>query len=184
MGPRFRRDSAGRSLEVGNGQRPPTPFHAQNRQFQPYKPRPTTPGEFEGRSVLLPGDAHPGPLLDSIQRMLADRGADRLHLDVFVLPHGGSANNVLPELFEAVDAATYAICTDGSRYGFPRQETIEMLARVMQRPITVAFNYRSQTTAKFDDGYVRKELQLQPIYPEGSEGGLVLSLEAADRLAP
>jgi hypothetical protein len=140
--------------------------------------------EFEGHSVLLPGDAHPGPLLDSIQRVLADRGADRLHLDVFVLPHGGSANNVLPELFEAVDAATYAICTDGSRYGFPRQETIEMLARVMQRPITVAFNYRSQTTAKFDDGYVRKELQLQPIYPEGSEGGLVLSLEAADRLAP
>jgi hypothetical protein len=35
MGARFRRDSAGRSLEVDHGRRPPTPFHAQNRQFQP-----------------------------------------------------------------------------------------------------------------------------------------------------
>jgi hypothetical protein len=32
---RFRRDSAGDSLEVVHDQRPPTPFHAQNRQFQP-----------------------------------------------------------------------------------------------------------------------------------------------------
>jgi hypothetical protein len=31
---RFRRDSAGDSFEVVQDQRPPTPFHAQNRQFQ------------------------------------------------------------------------------------------------------------------------------------------------------
>ena len=47
---RFRRDSAGDSLEVVHDQRPPTPFHAQNRQFQP---PPTTANDTWGVRALL-----------------------------------------------------------------------------------------------------------------------------------
>ena len=47
---RFRRDSAGDSLEVVHDQRPPTPFHAQNRQFQPPT---TTANDTWGVRALL-----------------------------------------------------------------------------------------------------------------------------------
>jgi hypothetical protein len=47
---RFRRDSAGDSLEVVHDQHPPTPFHAQNRQFQPPT---TTANDTWGVRALL-----------------------------------------------------------------------------------------------------------------------------------
>ena len=47
---RFRRNSAGGPLEVVHDQRPPTPFHAQNRQFQP---PPTTANDTWGVRALL-----------------------------------------------------------------------------------------------------------------------------------
>jgi hypothetical protein len=48
---RFRRDPAGDSLEVVHDQRPPTPFHAQNRQFQ--SPPTTANDTWVVRALLL-----------------------------------------------------------------------------------------------------------------------------------
>ena len=85
--------------------------------------------EHNGTSLLLTGDAHASVLEDSIKRMLPRKGNDRLQVDVFKLPHHGSANNLTDSLLELIDPRRVVICTDGSLFHHPDETALALIRR-------------------------------------------------------
>jgi hypothetical protein len=83
--------------------------------------------EYGGTSLLLTGDAYAGDLQRSIQRLLEERTQSRLEVDLFKVAHHGSMNNVTAELLDLLDPGVILICTDGTRFGHPDVETIDLL---------------------------------------------------------
>jgi hypothetical protein len=129
--------------------------------------------EYARRSVVVPGDAGAEHLAAVISRLARERGTGRLFVDCFVLPHGGSRHNVSTGLLDVIEADTYAIGTDGSRFGHPNFETIEAVGR--SRPgATVAFNYRTAFTANDDILKLAKRFGLRLAYPSPEDDGDLL----------
>jgi CHAT domain-containing protein/beta-lactamase superfamily II metal-dependent hydrolase/tetratricopeptide (TPR) repeat protein len=85
--------------------------------------------ELGAASVLLAGDAYAGDLESTLKRLLDERGLERLAVDVFKLPHHGSMGNVTEGLLGLIQPARILVCTDGSRFGHPDVETIELIRR-------------------------------------------------------
>ena len=83
--------------------------------------------EYGGTSLLLTGDAFAGDLERSIGRLLAERGLTRLAVQLFKLSHHGSMGNVTAGLLGLIDPGTILVCTDGTRFGHPDLETIDLL---------------------------------------------------------
>ena len=83
--------------------------------------------EYGGTSLLLTGDAYAGDLQQAIHRLLDERHQTRLQVDVFKLSHHGSMSNVTSDLLDLIDPGAILICTDGSRFGHPDVETIDLL---------------------------------------------------------
>lgn len=99
--------------------------------------------EWEGRSVLLTGDATSSELVAGLEQL--DAG-DRVPFDVIKLPHHGSRHNVSTAFVEAVDCATWVVSSDGTKYHHPDPAAI---ARVLQHGApspTLVFN----TPSKFN----------------------------------
>jgi beta-lactamase superfamily II metal-dependent hydrolase len=131
--------------------------------------------EYQGHSVLLPGDAHAAPLTAALRRLAEERDRAGLYVDVFVLPHCGSRGNVTPELFDVLEAGTYAISTDGSNFHHPDPETIELIAQ--RRPgCTLVFNYRSEMTGRWANPRFQAQHRLQVVLPQGPGGGVELKV--------
>lgn len=99
--------------------------------------------EDGGRRALLTGDGRASDILNGLEhaRLLPKGGT--LHVDIFKLPHHGSARNNSRRLFERVTADTYVISANG-RDGNPDEPTLAWLlcaARARSaRPRIVATN--------------------------------------------
>ena len=111
--------------------------------------------EYEGVSVLLPGDAHASTLAASLSRLAAERSEPRLPIDAVKLPHHGSMGNVTSEWLQRVDCQRWLISTNGAVYGHPDVETAQLIAqhcRDEQRSKKPSFycNYRTDTTLKLE----------------------------------
>jgi beta-lactamase superfamily II metal-dependent hydrolase len=95
--------------------------------------------EAGGKRVLLPGDGRGDHLLQGLdERGLLDEEG-RIHVDVFKLPHHGSARNVTRDFFNRITADDYLLSADG-RYGNPDFETLVWLveaAQAQQRRIRI-----------------------------------------------
>lgn len=72
--------------------------------------------EYEGRKLLLTGDAFAEDLIEGIEHYAGD---DRPHFDVFKVPHHGSQNNLSKRLVKAVDCDYWLISTDGTQHKHP-----------------------------------------------------------------
>ncbi|QIK73315.1 MBL fold metallo-hydrolase [Propioniciclava coleopterorum] len=92
--------------------------------------------EFEGRRVLLPGDAHGPPLAAAIARYGAEVGESRPRFDLVKLPHHGSGANVTDELVASWLAHRFLVSTDGTGYAHPDDAAIArlILAAETDRP--------------------------------------------------
>lgn len=88
--------------------------------------------EAEGKTVLLTGDGRGDHLLEGLKQAGVLTGDGMLHVDVFKLPHHGSARNVTPELFERITADTYVICADG-KHDNPDLQTLEWLVQAAHK---------------------------------------------------
>jgi beta-lactamase superfamily II metal-dependent hydrolase len=124
--------------------------------------------EFEGRTLLLPGDCHGDLLAAGIRRLITVRGGDRLRVDVFKVPHHGSRANVTPEVLSLVDTRRYLVSTNGARYHHPDVAAIE---RVLTTPgrdgeVELFFNYRSPTTEAWSDPGRQRRLGYTAHYPD------------------
>ena len=109
--------------------------------------------EYEGASLLLPGDAHASTLAASLGRLAAQRSVSRLRIDAVKLPHHGSMGNVSSEWLQRVDCQRWLISTNGGMFGHPDIETAKLISqhcRDEQRRKKPSFycNYRTDTTLK------------------------------------
>lgn len=84
--------------------------------------------EAEGRMLLLTGDGRGDHLLEGLEQLKLLKPDGTYHVDVFKLPHHGSARNVTLELFERITADTYLVCADG-KHDNPDFQTLEWLVQ-------------------------------------------------------
>jgi hypothetical protein len=128
--------------------------------------------EAEGRSALLLGDAHPGVVVTSLDRLLAQRGRERLEVDVVKLPHHGSENNVNRELVARVAARRWLFSSDGTFFHHPDPEAVARVVTGNQDVPELVFNYRTKRTAIWDSETLQQAHRYRAAYPEGRAGGI------------
>lgn len=92
---------------------------------------------FGGAKLLLAADAHASVLLETAA--LLDGGLPH-SVDVFKLPHHGSAANVTDDLLKAFPTKTYVVSTNGNKHGHP--DDLALARIVVGAPGSqVMFNY-------------------------------------------
>lgn len=80
--------------------------------------------EYEGKTAIFCADAHPGVLVESIEKVgLPESGT----FDLVQLPHHGSDANVTPELLALLPAKNYVFSTDGVRHDHPSPESLRRM---------------------------------------------------------
>jgi len=130
--------------------------------------------EHGGHSVLLAGDAAPGPLTAGIERLLAERGRDVLAVDLFKLPHHGSRYNVTREVLDLVRARIFGVSTDGKYFGHPDGAAIARLLVSGPSGGRIVFNYRTAGTAPWSEPSVLEKYGfVAECPPAGAEGAAV-----------
>jgi beta-lactamase superfamily II metal-dependent hydrolase len=113
--------------------------------------------EWQGKRVLMGGDAHPGLLAASLAP-LAESAGGRLPIDLLKLPHHGSRGNVTREVIDLLDCDDFLISTDGKRHGHPDPQAIARLLKFSPaRTCTLRFNYRTSRTEPWDDAKLKAQ---------------------------
>jgi beta-lactamase superfamily II metal-dependent hydrolase len=80
----------------------------------------------------------------------------KYHVDIFKVPHHGSARNVTREFFSEITADVYIISADGT-YGNPDFETLGWIvetAREASRKIKIVFTNETDSTQSLLNKYL------------------------------
>ncbi len=137
--------------------------------------------EFGGASALLAADAHAPVLVQSIDKLLKQRGLERLKVDVFKVSHHGSQNNVSTELVQRLDCSRYLVSTNGYHFCHPDRQAIARLikygGREGRRP-KLYFNYKSQYNAVWSEPGLQERYEYTASYPPDDQPGTTVSLLA------
>jgi hypothetical protein len=124
--------------------------------------------EFDNKSALLLGDAHPDVVAASLKRLLKKRQLKALQVGAVKVAHHGSKNNTNEDLLALISSPTYMISTSGAQFKHPDKACMSRIVK-FAKPKTVVFNYRSEFTKPWIDKYahdygyraqVRKESDL------------------------
>ncbi|PYE92090.1 hypothetical protein C8J35_1305 [Rhizobium sp. PP-F2F-G38] len=99
--------------------------------------------EYDGKSILLASDAHPGILEHGLKTMADGK---RLPVDLFKVSHHGSQNNVTRELLKLVDCRRFLVSTDGTKFGHPDPVAIARIVDSRDDGVKLLFNYRQPRT--------------------------------------
>jgi hypothetical protein len=83
--------------------------------------------EFEGKRILLTGDARDDDILDGLERADLVDEHGRLHVDVLKIPHHGSDRNMSRQFLERVTADHYVISGNGEHHN-PDMAMLVMLS--------------------------------------------------------
>jgi hypothetical protein len=115
------------------------------------------------KSLLLTGDGRGDHLLQGLEKagMLDDYGG--LHVDVFKIPHHGSARNVTRKFFKQITADCYVISADG-RHGNPDLATLIWLveaAKEQDRDIEIVVTNHTASIQKLLEEYPQDEFRYQ-----------------------
>jgi len=115
--------------------------------------------EYGEKSVLLLADAHPGVVVESLNRLCAERDIRRLKVDGVKVSHHGSKGNTNVELLKLVDSPRWLISTNGDQFKHPDKECI---ARILKyaKPRELCFNYRTE----FTEPWLSQEAQQKYCY--------------------
>lgn len=131
--------------------------------------------EYRDRALLCTGDAHATVLAEALARLASQRGVTRVPVDAVKLPHHGSKHNLSTELVEALDCERYLFSTDGSIFGHPDPVTVARL--VVDRPgAELVFNYRSDTTMRWDSDRLRRRHRYGTLYPDRETDGIAVEV--------
>jgi hypothetical protein len=132
--------------------------------------------EFQGRRVLLAGDAHPDVLASSVTPLAAAEGG-RLRVDLLKAPHHGSVKNLSGDLVRSLACMEVAISTNGKVHGHPDPEAIARF--VLLGPPgakRLYFNYDTERTAPWRAMEARSRYGYEAHYPDGTNGVIEIDL--------
>ncbi len=102
--------------------------------------------EYDGKRLLLAGDAYPWDLVDA----LATLGEDGpVAVDAVKLSHHGSAKNLSEELVAAVRTPRWLFSTDGNRFRHPDAIAVARVLHASTAPRTLCFNVPSQYNGRW-----------------------------------
>lgn len=124
--------------------------------------------EYQGKSVVLAGDAHSEDLIEGLK---AARGNGRVAIDAFKLPHHASQANVTRALVEKVECPVWLVSTDGTRFKHPDPAAIARIL-VHGRPFDplLAFNARSKFSGWWDDADWKDLFDYRTEYGSADDG--------------
>ncbi len=123
--------------------------------------------EYEGKSALLCGDAHPTALISSIDRLRKERGiAGRLPVDAVKLPHHGSARNTSDDLLSRIRCKKWMFSTNGGTHHHPDPEAVARIITAANNP-TLFFNFDSEESRVWRDSVFAPGIQFNPQYGDG-----------------
>ncbi len=139
--------------------------------------------EWQGRRVLLGGDAHPDVLAASVARLAAEDGG-RPTVHVYKASHHGSRKNTTKELIELLECCQLAVSTNGTHHGHPDPESIARFLHFgPDGPKTLHFNYATDYTIPWADPALGKAHGFIARMPEDEPGALEIDL-MSDPSAP
>lgn len=130
--------------------------------------------EFDGKRLLLAGDAFAPELRQSLERWMSHNNQDQVKLDAFKLPHHGSTNNITPQLLQILSCKRYLISTSGARFNHPDAEAIDLILEhhnARGKP-QLYFNYLTEDTKFWADESDQAARKYLAHYPSGSALGL------------
>jgi beta-lactamase superfamily II metal-dependent hydrolase len=134
--------------------------------------------EYDGRRCIFAADAFAPVLEASIDRLLHERGIERLALDALKVSHHGSQKNTSVELLKKLKCSRYLISTSGSTHHHPDDEALSRIiinASKRERP-TFYFNYRSDENEIWESRKMKERYEYRAVYPSGDDPGLVVVL--------
>jgi len=124
--------------------------------------------EYQGKSVVLAGDAHSDDLIDGLQ---AARGNGRAAIDAFKLPHHASKFNVTRALVDKVTCPCWLVSTDGTRFKHPDAIAIApILAYGHPKSPLLAFNAHSKYSGWWDDQDWKQLFDYRTVYGSEADG--------------
>jgi len=124
--------------------------------------------EYENRKLILAGDAFSLDLVEAIKTVSP---SERLHLDVFKLPHHGSRNNVHRDLVESVDCDRWLISTDGTMFKHPDPEAIARIIKFStQRNPRLSFNVPSMYNQWWANPSWKRRFEYETEYGNAEDG--------------
>lgn len=126
---------------------------------------------YRGKRLLLGADAHPKVLLEGIRRI---QPQGRLKVDVFKLPHHGSAANVTKDLLDAVDAETVVFSSNGAYFSHPDQIAVaKVLSRFKDQGVHLVFNYKTKFNSMWDSPALRQKWRYTTDYGSDNYGSFI-----------
>lgn len=131
--------------------------------------------EYGGKSVLLLADAHPNVICDSLKRLCAERGVDRIAVDAVKISHHGSKGNTNRALLELVESPRYMISTNGDQFHHPDPECLARIVRYGE-PREIHFNYSSEFTKPWINKSAQKKYGYEAFVRPKNENALSLEL--------
>lgn len=140
--------------------------------------------EYAGRAVLLGADAYAPVLSASIDRLLHERCIKQLPVDLFKIPHHGSAGNVSVDLLKKLNCKNYLVSTNGARYEHPDREAIARLVRYGGTKPSIHFNYVSEFNEIWMDSDMGAGIDYVAHYPEEGIEGCVIDVASLPVLRP
>jgi hypothetical protein len=130
--------------------------------------------EWEGRRILLTGDALAQDLVTALQVLGNNQP---VKLDVFKVPHHGSRQNLSKDLVETIDTPYWMFSTDGTLFRHPDAPAIARILRWGRsaRP-TLGFNVPSTFNRWWDSDTWRSRFDYGVEYGNETDG-LTLSFD-------
>jgi anti-anti-sigma regulatory factor len=107
--------------------------------------------EYGARACLLAADANAADLTKTVRRLLKQRHDHFLSIDLFKVPHHGSAANVTSELLRSLNCRRYAISTSGAVHNHPNHQAILRVIKEGGSSPHLMFNYRTEKTKLWDE---------------------------------
>jgi len=130
--------------------------------------------EWEGRRIMLGGDAHPDALVSSLGP-LAEGG--RYRVDVLKASHHGSAKNTSRRLIELIDCRRIVISTNGNLHGHPDPQSLARFIHYGPCGLKhLYFNYDTDRTRPWNEPEAKRRYGYETHYPMDIPGVIEIDL--------
>jgi hypothetical protein len=128
--------------------------------------------EYQGKRLLLAGDAWSSVLERSLERYVQQHG-ESVAVQDFKLPHHGSFSNLSKRLIKTLQVERYLISSSSQYYKHPDVEAIELILQHHSGGTpTLVFNYFSPKTKPWADEELQKDKGYKALYPTGATWGV------------